>query len=200
MKKKMIALSLAVALIVVAAIGGTMAYFTDNEDVTNTFTMGNVDITLTEAGWQDISNAAPGITYAKEPVVTNVGANPAWVRVDVTLSDAKAFMGAAAKYDITDLSTIFSGHVPANWTLVEAPAYDVAADTLTYKYYYNTMLEKNQSTGALFTAVKIPAKFNNADMSGIGDFTIRIQAHAIQNADGFTSPQTAFAGYVFEAK
>lgn len=211
MRKKMIALSLAVALIVVAAIGGTMAYFTDNEEKTNIFTMGDVDITLTETEWdanEDAhGNVAPGITYAKDPVVTNVGNNPAWIRVDVTLSDADAFKAAAENHQMNDinLANIFSGHNAEKWTLAGDPVY-VASNggTLTYSYYYNDVLEPGLSTEALFTAVKIPAEFNNADMKVIGaDFTIKIQAHAIQDADdtdGFTSPQGAFAKYELEEK
>lgn len=48
-KKKIVSLSLIVALIAIIA-GGTYAYFTDNtETATNTFTVGNVDIELTES-------------------------------------------------------------------------------------------------------------------------------------------------------
>lgn len=48
MKKKLTAIALIVALLAVAVIGGTLAYFTDTEKATNTFTVGNVDITLIE--------------------------------------------------------------------------------------------------------------------------------------------------------
>lgn len=48
MKKKIVALCLCVALLAVAVIGGTLAYFTDTATATNTFTSGKVDITLSE--------------------------------------------------------------------------------------------------------------------------------------------------------
>lgn len=48
MKKKIMALCLVVALAAVAVIGGTMAYFTDNDSADNTFTVGGVDIALIE--------------------------------------------------------------------------------------------------------------------------------------------------------
>lgn len=198
MKKKMMALSLAVLLIVVAAIGGTMAYFTDNESATNTFTMGNVDITLTETEWHAPVNVAPGISYAKNPVVTNTGMNPAWIRVDVTLSDAAAFKAAAARHNITDLDTIFDGHSEDKWTRA-AIEDDTTNGTLTYSYYYKNLLPAGTSTSALFTAVEIPAAFNNADMAAIGaDFTITIEAHAIQDADGFVNVEKAFEKYIAE--
>lgn len=48
MKKKIVALCLCVALAVVAIGGATLAYFTDTDNETNTFTVGNVKIDLIE--------------------------------------------------------------------------------------------------------------------------------------------------------
>lgn len=48
MKKKILVLCLVVALAVTAVVGGTLAYFTDTDDATNTFTAGGVDIALIE--------------------------------------------------------------------------------------------------------------------------------------------------------
>ena len=48
MKKKIVALCLCVALAVVAIGGATLAYFTDTDDATNTFTAGGVKIDLIE--------------------------------------------------------------------------------------------------------------------------------------------------------
>lgn len=200
MKKKTLIMALVVCLIAVVAIGGTLAYFTDNEEKVNTFTMGKVDITLTESKWEAPDNTYPGIAYPKNPVVTNVGDDPAWIRVDVTLSDAKAFMDAAAKHNITDLSMIFAGHDESKWMLA-GKNYDSTKNTLTYSYYYKALLDPNKDTGEIFTSVKIPGAFNVADMSAIGtDFTITVQAHAIQTSDDYNTVEEAFAAYVFEAK
>lgn len=48
MKKKLTAIFLCVALVAVAVIGGTLAYFTDTDKATNTFTAGGVAIDLIE--------------------------------------------------------------------------------------------------------------------------------------------------------
>ena len=48
MKKKLIAISLVVAMLAVAVIGGSLAYFTDTANATNTFTAGGVKIDLIE--------------------------------------------------------------------------------------------------------------------------------------------------------
>lgn len=49
MKKKLLSLCLVLALAAIAIVGGTLAYFTDTDEATNTFTMGNVSIELLEA-------------------------------------------------------------------------------------------------------------------------------------------------------
>lgn len=49
MKKKVIAISLVLALVAVAIASVTIAYFTDTEEATNVFTVGNVEIDLLEA-------------------------------------------------------------------------------------------------------------------------------------------------------
>ena len=48
MKKKLTAIALVVALLAVAVIGGTLAYFTDTDSAKNTFAVGNVKIELIE--------------------------------------------------------------------------------------------------------------------------------------------------------
>lgn len=48
MKKKILALTLCVAMVAIAVAGATLAYFTDTDSKTNTFTSGNVQITQNE--------------------------------------------------------------------------------------------------------------------------------------------------------
>lgn len=60
MKKKILALCLVIALAATVVIGGTLAYFTDTDDATNTFTVGKIDITLNEVFDKDNANLLPG--------------------------------------------------------------------------------------------------------------------------------------------
>ena len=88
MKKKIIAVCLIVALAATAVIGGTLAYFTDTEEAENVFTVGNVDIELTEPGWEATGKEEANTIYAgeplaKDPTVENVGNNPCFVRIKV---------------------------------------------------------------------------------------------------------------------
>ena len=48
MKKKITAIALVVAILAVGVIGGSLAYFTDTDNETNTFAVGNVKIDLIE--------------------------------------------------------------------------------------------------------------------------------------------------------
>ena len=48
MKKKITAISLCAALLAIAIVGASLAYFTDTDNETNTFAVGNVDIDLIE--------------------------------------------------------------------------------------------------------------------------------------------------------
>lgn len=48
MKKKLVAISLVVAMLAIAVIGGSLAYFTDTANADNTFTVGGVKIELVE--------------------------------------------------------------------------------------------------------------------------------------------------------
>lgn len=74
MKKKSIALVLALALVVVCIIGGTLAWLTANTDpVTNTFTTSDINITLSETKGGTNHNEfkmIPGWTIEKDPKVT----------------------------------------------------------------------------------------------------------------------------------
>ena len=47
-KKKILVLALTLAMVAILAVGGSLAYLTDNKSATNTFTVGNVKIALIE--------------------------------------------------------------------------------------------------------------------------------------------------------
>lgn len=74
MKKKILAIVLCIAMLAIAIAGGTMAYFTDEAAKTNTFTMGKVDIELSEPNYVPTENGKlrvyPGQSYAKDPTIT----------------------------------------------------------------------------------------------------------------------------------
>ena len=67
MKKKLTAIFLCVALAAIAIVGASLAYFTDTDSATNTFTVGNVKIQLLESSLhRENAGIANGETSASE--------------------------------------------------------------------------------------------------------------------------------------
>ena len=99
MKKKTILMAaIAVMLVAVLVVGGTLAYFTDTKSATNTFTMGNVKIALDEQqkgengleAFEQNKTLVPGKSndgnaVSKIVTVKNTGANDAWVWVELKI-------------------------------------------------------------------------------------------------------------------
>ena len=67
MKKKITAIFLCVALVAIAIVGASLAYFTDTKTATNTFTVGNVKIDLLESSLhRENAGIANGATSTSE--------------------------------------------------------------------------------------------------------------------------------------
>ena len=71
--KKITALCLCVALLAVAVVGASLAYFTDTDNATNTFTVGNVKIDLIESKFHREGNDNSGDTSIPDPTQTASG-------------------------------------------------------------------------------------------------------------------------------
>lgn len=97
-KSKALLLTLCAVLLIAASVLGTMAYLTSTDTVTNTFTVGKVEIKLDET---DVTNPTgprvqansyklmPGTTYTKDPTVTvKAGSEESYVRMKVTFNNA----------------------------------------------------------------------------------------------------------------
>ncbi|MBR4411287.1 MAG: SipW-dependent-type signal peptide-containing protein [Firmicutes bacterium] len=166
MKKKILTLCMVVALVATAAIGGTLAYFTDTDDATNTFTVGNVQIDLTEPKWEeagskDAPEVYPGEALAKDPTVTNTGKNPCFVRISVTGWDSLAPAGL-----ITYRTDYVANALGTDWVL----------HTDGY-YYYTKVLAAGETTDALFDQIVIPTNLTNGYD---GSYSLVVTAEAVQ--------------------
>ena len=67
MKKKLTAIFLCVALVAIAIVGASLAYFTDTDEATNTFTVGNVKIDLIESRFHREGNDNSGDITIPDP-------------------------------------------------------------------------------------------------------------------------------------
>ena len=100
MKHKSLLLgAVAVMLTAALAIGGTIAYFSDEtETKTNTFTVGKVDITLTEPAWDENADHTlmPSTSYAKDPTITvSQDSQPSWVFMKVSMNKFNSWLRLA---------------------------------------------------------------------------------------------------------
>ena len=73
MKKKLTAIFLCVALVAIAIVGASLAYFTDTKSATNTFTVGNVKIDLIESRYHRQGSGSSGDTSIPAPTQTASG-------------------------------------------------------------------------------------------------------------------------------
>lgn len=108
MKKKSLALVLALAMIVVCVVGGTLAWLTaTTSEVKNTFTYGDIDITLAETTGTSYK-MIPGYTIAKNPKVTVLAGSEKcylFVKVDKS-SNFDKFMTYTIATDWTALTGV----------------------------------------------------------------------------------------------
>lgn len=116
-KSKALLLTLCAVLLVAASVLGTMAYLTSTDTVTNTFTVGKVEIKLDEAKVNadgiPVEGAArvqansyklmPGTTYTKDPTVTvKAGSEESYVRMKVTFNNAKEIIALCTDPEYAD--------------------------------------------------------------------------------------------------
>ena len=190
--KKLITLLMCAVVLIIGAASVTLAYFTDRESATNTFTVGDVDITLFEQQTENgevtettytgfVYHLIPGSTYSKEPYVrVESGSSKCWiyVTVDNQIADLEPAAGSG--------KTIAEQMEAYHWTPVEG--YKINGLQV---YAYKWAVEK--------TDVKVFDGFTIDGDTATGDILkeyenkkIEITAYAIQ-ATGFSTAAEAWA-------
>ena len=209
-KSKALLLTLCAVLLVAASVMGTMAYLTSTDKVENTFTVGNVKITLDEAKVNTDGTPVtpaervkaneykllPGHTYTKDPMVTVLnGSEASYIKMTVTFSKASALDAIFAPTG-ADLISIFNGYDSANW-IYKDNTKDANADTRTYEFWYKETVgapTADVALDALFDSITVPGTITNEQLATIEGMTITVNAYAIQ-ADGFANADAAWAAY-----
>ena len=212
MKKKILALSMCIALAAIAIVGASLAYFTDTKTATNTFTMGNVQIKLDETNVNDpegdrvtsnVYNVYPGAVVTKDPIVHNIGKNGAYIRATVNVSNWMNLVGAY----YPDFKETFPndgykaalnllvGELGEGWSVVGVEAGDVftiGQFDVKFILKYDGVLASGTDTTAMFQTVTIPAGIDNANADSFDE--VKVVAQAIQ-ADGFDTWEEAFTAF-----
>ncbi len=189
-RTKVLLLTLCAALLVCATVLATMAFLTDTAEVKNTFTVGNVDITLDEAkvtayGKADGTDRViendykliPGKTYTKDPTVTvATGSEDCYLFVKVENDIANALISTSTN----DTKTIADQMEDNGWTLLSGSS----------NIYYQQDAKKADDKVPVFSTFTVSS--NVADLSTYDGKTIIVTAYAVQ-ADGFSSAADAWA-------
>lgn len=217
--KKAMLMTLCAIILVVATVFGTMAYLTASDEVNNTFTVGNVKITLDEAkvdtNGSPVEGAArvkensykllPGHTYTKDPTIhVDAASEDCFIRAKVTLTNAKEWIAIATKYADNKVENIIKGTDDNIWW-VSQPAVDETANTVTYTFVYKNESHTDElgkriwtSTDSkdlvLFNEIAIPGGLTNDELKSVGASKITVVAEAIQ-ADGFADAAEAWAAF-----
>ncbi len=149
---------LALVLVVGCVAGGTVAWLVATTDtVTNTFTYGKIDITLTET--ERTYNIVPGVALAKDPKVTvKAGSEDCWLFVKVGQPIAFA---DGVSYGIAD-----------GWTKLEDGVYyrEVPKADTDSEYY---VLKNNEVT--------VSSALTKEDIAKVGGSpTLTFTAYAVQ--------------------
>lgn len=167
MKKKATLIITIVALVTMAIVGGTLAWFTDSAAVTNVLKAGKIDISLDEEHFTGGTAILPGDTITKDPVITNNGAE-AKIRykVNVVITKGDTTMPLPTGNDALVFNEAIAGLVinGENWT----------------------ELTGTLATGAsqkLFESVSIPASWGNEYQEATLTIKVEVQAAQAKNFD-----------------
>ena len=177
--------------------------------------MGDVKIKLDET---DVNNPEgdrvtkndyevyPGAVVTKDPIVHNVGANGAYIRATVNVSN---WMNLVAAYypefkekfpneGYKAALNLLVGELGEGWSVVGVEAGDVfTIGQFDAKFIlkYDGVLEGSENTTAMFQTVTVPAGIDNANTESFN--SVKVEAQAMQ-ANGFDNWEAAFAA--FDAK
>ena len=165
--KKALALVLCAVMLVAASVFGTLAYLTDTDAVTNTFTVGKVDIKLDETdvniyGVKDGETRVaandyhliPGHEYTKDPMVTVLpGSEESYVRMMVEINFSKELdeifdPNGDELPNGAELLSIFEGYDEKNWAYV-GNIEDMTNNTRTYEFRYVGKDHEGVKTGTV---------------------------------------------------
>lgn len=190
-KKKVLIGIIACMLCVIMTAGAILAFLTARDSVTNTFTLGNVDIEVLEPGYPgnnspDVKNLVPWDEVTKDPVVHNIGQNDAVVFMAVTLPVNEG-------NDVLDWKKLPDGgynSIDAEWKQLDMVILkdvygNVVADradaaTVTYVYGWSEVLPVDGTTNSLFDMVRI-ANNGNGIAGSVIDMVI--DGYAIQSTN-----------------
>lgn len=191
-RNKALLLTLCAMLLVVASVLGTVAYLTDRAEVKNTFTVGNVKITMDET---DVDNSTPnkdrdtantykllpGHVYTKDPII----------HVDASSEDCYLFVKVVNEITAIEDSTntVAAQMAAKGWKAVDGQSgvyvyVGTAADATA------PLAVSAKTDVTVFEKIQIAGTVNGTTLAAYAGKTITVTAYAIQK-DGFEGKSAA---------
>lgn len=175
MKKKILAIALVVAMLAIAIVGASLAYFTDQGYADNTFTIGNIEIELHEEFDEKNADLVPGVTITKEVTVANTSGtgNDAYVRVQIAILEELA---PSTIFAADGFLTITQANDDWVWPEDANNIYEVTMnDGLTYRVftgiYKEALADKETTKSPAISTVTLNPKAD-AYVNDAGDLVI----------------------------
>ena len=220
MKKKIFIVALVVCIMAVSIASASIAYFTDTEKATNTFTSGDVAIEMTEAAVKadalghlvedtatarkeaseigetfDYGTIFPMQTIYKDPTVENTGSEDAYLAAKIVITNGADTLTTALK-DEDAVKAFITGE--ADTAIADAAnkvvVTQVGNDWVVYILCTDKLAAKTDSVDAgevvLFDHVNIDANWGNAEMAVLKNLKVEVTAYATQ-VKGFADAKTA---------
>lgn len=210
--KKILLVMFCAIFVSLISIHATTAYLTDEVGSDNTYTIGNVKITLDETEVDElgvpIENAIrvqnnkyhlmPGYTYIKDPIVTvKSGSSDSYVRILVTINkieELKKIFGNDFKPEI-----FVDGWDNEVWKSTSIKENEDNTATYEFRYYkivngFENEKSIDKKLEPLFNSFTIPKTINSDQLETIKDLEIVIVGQAIQK-QGFDSEDVAWKSF-----
>ena len=186
--KKKIAVAVSLLLVLALSIGGTIAYLTAQTDaITNTFTIGNIQITLKEmvkgatgteveatTVEQKAFTVVPGGTDTKKPIITvKANSEDCWLYAYVENNVQVAVQGVQ--------TTVATLDIGSDWKVVAS-----SGNKTLYRYTDNAVATAAADQSfTVFTTVTYDGtnitELNRADINGSDTIVVKAFAHQSDN-------------------
>lgn len=213
------------ALSILILAGATIAYFSDFYQASSTITSGNVSIELSqsavkhengdlvkdpdaprlkggsESTIRDYGLVYAGMSVCKDPTITNVGENEAWVAAKVTIADGmgdlQKIMGYGEEPGI-DMTVLLADGILGesarfgtwngipnvrynnNYAIVQSP--DPENDQFYFYIFFLNTLKPGEEV-VLWEYMNIPSEWTTNQMRELIELSITIQAFGVQTSN-----------------
>ena len=201
MKKKLLIIAISLIVLAMTVASATTAYFTDYDYAENVFTVGKVDISLSELnkdylgneiqagqdGKYHFGNLYPGQFYTKTATIKNEGPENAYLAARITLTSAlldNLFVtGAGTNAEAVNVAALTNF---LDELVVDGADYVVTFDPVVgedHKIIVRVIKTAPTVAGDTFDLMKniyVNAAWNNDTMSYLNGLDILVEAYGVQ--------------------